>query len=358
MSTELSALLGVLFLVLAIITTYLMFQFWGYPYDKVKGKSECPQWKMNIHRAFGYGYVLVYIVMMLQMVPRLWTYQVEFSARTVAHICLGLTIGVILLVKISILRWFRHFEEWMPVLGVGLLLCTFLLTGLSLPFVLKERSAAIEHAFTSETRGRLLEILPSTKLGEGVEDISALVSEDNLRSGRRVLLNKCTYCHDLRTAIARPRTPDDWFRTVQRMAAKPAFGQALEEIDQQQVTIYLVALTPELQESAKARRRATESGRLSKEAVERVTQIGVETTEREGLAEEGQLSAQDLPAAQLTFQSKCSGCHGLDELDYATPETKEQVNSLLARMVKNGLEATGSELDQIRLFLMRTYASE
>ena len=79
----------------------------------------------------------------VQMVPRLWEYQVEFPARTVAHFMLGFTIGVILLLKVSILRWFRHFEEWMPVLGVGLLTCTVLLSALSLPFVFRELSKLV-----------------------------------------------------------------------------------------------------------------------------------------------------------------------------------------------------------------------
>jgi hypothetical protein len=142
MPISVSAVLGVVFLALAFVSTFMMFKFWGYPYDKERRKSECPQWKMNIHRGVGYAYGIIYLVMMAQMVPRLWEYQVEFPARTVAHIMLGFTIGVILILKISILRWFRHFEEWMPVLGVALLTCTVLLSGLSLPFVFREQVLA------------------------------------------------------------------------------------------------------------------------------------------------------------------------------------------------------------------------
>src|SRR5688572_28774251 len=103
MTSSVSAILGIRFLGLAIASVLLMFQFWGYPYDKEKRKSACPQWKMNVHRGVGYAYAILYVVMMFQMVPRLWTYQVEFPARTVAHIMLGITIGVVLLLKIVIL---------------------------------------------------------------------------------------------------------------------------------------------------------------------------------------------------------------------------------------------------------------
>jgi hypothetical protein len=224
MSAAVNAVLGILFLGLAVLSTLLMFRFWGYPYDEKNRKSSCPQWKMNIHRGVGYAYALVYIVLMSQMVPRMWTYQIEFPARTVAHIILGITIGVILLVKIVILRWFRHFEEWMPALGVSLLLCTFLLIGLSVPFVAKERALASGDTFTAENRERTRGLLSRAGFADKV-DFDELASERSLRSGRNVLLTKCTYCHDLRTAIARPRTPSDWLRTVERMAESRCSGK-------------------------------------------------------------------------------------------------------------------------------------
>ena len=102
-----TSLLGIVFLGLSFAATFLMFHLWGYEYDEVNKKSSAPQWKMNIHRAIGFAYVIVYIVMMTEMVPRLWEYQVEFPARTVVHVLLGTIIGVVLLIKVSIIRFFR-----------------------------------------------------------------------------------------------------------------------------------------------------------------------------------------------------------------------------------------------------------
>lgn len=254
MPISVTATLGVLFLVLAFVSTYLMFRFWGYPYDKERRRSDCPQWKMNIHRAVGYAYAAIYVVMMTQMVPRIWEYQVEFPARTVAHIMLGFTIGVILLLKISILRWFRHFEEWMPVLGVGLLVCTVLLSGLSLPFVVREQAVAnSEDTFSEENRERVRELLATAGLPPST-DLEALSSPRWLRYGRRVLLEECTFCHDLRTAISRPRTPQDWVRTVERMAEKPTLGPRIADDEIHAAAAYLIAITPQLQRSAKSKR--------------------------------------------------------------------------------------------------------
>ena len=142
MNTTITTGLGIAFLVLGLSTVFLMFHLWGYPFDKATRTSAAPKGLMILHRILGFLYVGVYIAMMWMMVPRMWTYQVEFPPRTVAHIILGLTIGFILIIKISIIRFFRHLEEWMPYLGTLLLFCTVLLLGLSLPFTFKERHFA------------------------------------------------------------------------------------------------------------------------------------------------------------------------------------------------------------------------
>src|SRR5258706_9206926 len=143
MQTTLNAVLGLVFLSLGLAGTFLMFKLWGYPFDHEKMVSAAPKNLMRLHRLIGYAYGLIYLYLMFQMVPRLWSYQVEFPARTVAHLLLGMAIGVILLVKISIVRWFKHLEGTLvPFLGTALLLCTFLLIGLSVPFTFRERALA------------------------------------------------------------------------------------------------------------------------------------------------------------------------------------------------------------------------
>jgi len=45
------------------------------------------------HRVFGYVFLALYVLLMWEMVPRLWTYQIELPARTVMHMSLGIAIG-------------------------------------------------------------------------------------------------------------------------------------------------------------------------------------------------------------------------------------------------------------------------
>ncbi len=51
------------------------------------------------HRGLGLIYIIIYVILMTQMIPRMWTYQVELPARTVIHLVLGLSIGIVYPVK-------------------------------------------------------------------------------------------------------------------------------------------------------------------------------------------------------------------------------------------------------------------
>ena len=345
MTVWFTTILGVAFLGLAIAATYLMFKLWGYPFDKEKGKSEAPKWQMNLHRAIGYAYVIIYVIMMVKMVPRLWQYQIEFPPRTVAHIMLGLTIGIILVIKISILRWYRHFEEWMPTLGVSLLICTVLLCALSIPNVLKERALATSgpggSAFSVENRTRVARLLGTIEIGEG-ETAKSLASEKWLVAGREVLLDECVFCHDLRTAIARPRSPADWQRLVARMQNKPSLGPVIDDREALAVTAYLVAITPELQRSAKDKRAVS------------LTKTKTEQMLKDANKDDGAPSV-DLAAAKEIFEEECSLCHDLSDATDSPPTTIAELDGIIARMIENGMEVDEPVLKQIREYMRLTF---
>ncbi len=387
-----SALLGVIFLGLAFAATFTMFQFWGYDYDEVNKKSSCPQWKMNIHRGIGFAYVVVYILMMFEMVPRLWEYQVEFPVRTVVHILLGSTIGIILIIKISILRFFRHFEEWMPALGVTLLVCTVLLGVMSMPAFFRERALAEGAvgggAYSAENRERVAGLLTNAGFPDGVE-LSELSTRPSLQKGRRVLLDKCVACHDLKTVIARPRTPQDWVRTNKRMANKPSLGVTISEHEGHLVAAYLIAITPDLQRSAKSKRAdRLDRGEAKKAAAEVLVALDAGVPEHadsgttESLPETPETDPPktdtgkpetpkpkpikpatkkpakkpfDMAKAKALYQEECSLCHGLSDVTDAPPGSRKEVNQVLSRMIENGLDLDKQDLSLIRGYMVRRF---
>ena len=111
--------LGLIFLAVAAAQVLTGFYAWGFPYDHEKYRSQAPRSLVWTHRLFGFAYIAIYIYLMSKMVPRMWTYQIELPARTVSHLILGISIGGLLLVKLSIVRFFRYLEaQLVPFLGV------------------------------------------------------------------------------------------------------------------------------------------------------------------------------------------------------------------------------------------------
>ena len=255
MSSTLSMWLGILFVVLGIAAVVLQAWLWNPKYwDPVAKKSHAPPFWMGVHRAVGYGYAAIYVVMMVEMVPRLWEYQIELPARTVMHATAAISIGVILVTKIAILRFFRHFEEAMPALGLALLVCTVVLATLSLPFALRAHGS--DAAFTDENRERVRTILSRLELARDGEVRTAeeLSTRDALYRGREVVMQRCSTCHDLRTVLVQPRTGSGWLSLNRRMQNKPTLGLPLTDDEVLFATAYLIAITPQLREDVRARR--------------------------------------------------------------------------------------------------------
>ncbi len=343
MDTLGNAILGITFLGLGAAGTFMMFHLWGYPFDHEKLKSTAPSHLMLIHRIVGYAYGIIYVYLMIQMVPRLWNYQIEFPARTVAHLVLGMSIGVILIVKISIVRYFKHLESTLiPFLGTMLFICTFLLIGLSAPFAMKEvylqRSAIGGSAFSAESLHRVKILLPKAGMSSAAP-FEELASVKGLKAGRDVLLSKCVQCHDLRTVLVKPRTPENWTQTVNRMAERSVFTPISEQ-EQWFVAAYLIAISPELQQGVKNKL---------------VTQAQEGATIDAATLEVGATKPFDLSVTQKVFESTCSQCHGLNNVDKTPPKSARQAGGLVARMVSNGLHAPQDDLEQIVFYLTKTY---
>jgi cytochrome c553 len=346
-----NSLIGIIFLSLAAGLTFLMFYVWKFPFDHERYKSAAPPLAVLSHRLMGYLFVLIYIYIMWTMVPRLWSYQVELPARTVLHLALGISIGALLILKLVIVRFFKHMEaKLVPALGVGLFLCSFLLISLVLPFSLREaylESTALGDESMIQSRiKRVRELLPTT----GLEDeklLADLASKKGLIAGRRILTAKCVQCHDLRTVLVRPRTPQAWQQTVSRMANRSTILNPITEDDQWFVTAYLIAVSPTLQQTLKERRK------METRAIESQTsmQSAMNLSEIED-------ADYEHAAAEKLFKQKCSQCHDHTQVEQAPPATKADVLALVQRMVGNGLAASEAELGAIIRYLTVTYTKQ
>jgi len=351
LSTLGNSILGTMLFALAAALTFLMFYVWKFPYDHEKSHSHAPLASITIHRLLGYLYVVIYLYIMWNMVPRLWSYQIELPARTVVHLTLGILIGALLVIKLAIVRYFKHMEARLaPILGSGLFICTFLLVALVLPFSLREvylESTALGDDSMVESRiKRVRDLLPTA----GLEDenlLDDLASKKGLIAGRRILTAKCVQCHDLRTVLARPRTPRAWQQTVSRMANRSTILNPITEDDKWFVTAYLIAVSPTLQETLKQRRRMEQAAIESQENMRSAVKLtGAEDSE------------YDFAKAKNLFEQKCSQCHGPEQITQRPPETELEAIALVQRMVGNGLTASESELNTIIQYLVATYVKK
>jgi len=338
--------LGLLFVVVAGAATFLMFYLWKFPYDHQRYKSDAPPSLVRLHRMLGYLYVGVYFYFLWEMVPRLWNYQIEFPARTVVHFTMALVIGGLLLVKVAVVRFFKHLEaKLLPALGTALLLCTVVLIGLSVPFALQQwlqnGIGQSNEVYAEDNRDRVRELLREVGLEE--EDrLNEYTSSRGLKAGERVLTGKCIQCHDLRTALIRPRTAQRWRSLVERMAKRSLSVDPITATEEWQVTAYLIAVSPRLQSARENQKEQQDDAQRCRNCLDRIHSDDLERFDRD-------------KAAQLV-QQKCTQCHGLDRLESAPPGSFEESKQLIGRMIDEGFTASEDEIRLIVFHLTRKYA--
>ncbi|MFZ6184915.1 c-type cytochrome [Nannocystis pusilla] len=339
-----SVTLGLLFLISGFASLFLMFKLWGWPDGHQPGMSKAPSHLVRLHDIFKVVFTALYVVMMAVMVPRLWNYQVELPPRSAVHVSLGFLLGVLLLVELAFYRVFRHLQDWVPPLATATVGCAVLLLGLSVPSALREYGLARGQVgggvYSVENRDRVARLLPLAEMPEGAP-FAELTTVDALRHGREILATKCVVCHDLKTVLVQPRAPAGWWRTVERMADKPTFEDPLTERELYDVTAYLIAITGDLQRSARQQR---EQKLKQQQAIAPVDPAAP-------------APAYDAAAAQKAFETRCSECHELAEVDKKPPTSAREVKEVIERMVAdNGMAAPPGELDLCYAFMVRKYA--
>ena len=352
MGTLENTILGIAFWVVGLANTLLMFKLWSYPFDHERLVSSAPRSLMFVHRALGYVFVAIYVILMVQMVPRLWAYQVELPARTVAHLVMGIGIGAVLLVKILVVRFFRHLESaTAPLLGIAIFVGTTILIGLSAPHALREAYLSRHAAGGTDLGARGVDRVKALMPGAGLPasiPVHQIASPAGLSQGRSVLLKKCVQCHDLRTVLAKPRTPEGWVDIVRRMAERSVFDP-ISDKEQWYAAAYLVAISPDLQKSVSLKRQQER------------TQVPPERIRRPAAPPKAPRQAPadtfDLRKAQSAFESTCNGCHSLSNVDQAPPKSEAAARDLVARMVDNGLSADQATLEQVVAYLTRKYGT-
>ena len=123
--------------------------------------------------------------------------------------------------------------------------------------------------------------------------------------------------------------PDAWRQTVRRMADRTTLLDPLDEEQQWQVTAYLVALSPQLQQSVQQMREQQERRDETKQAAASMT----------GKREEP--SAYDAVQAKRLFETKCSECHKLTLVEKKPPDSEDAARDARRADGRRGADGQG-----------------
>lgn len=351
MNTIFSLWLGIAFLVLGVAAVIIQAILWNPDkyWDPVKKKTNAPRLWLGVHRVIGYAFGAIYLVMMWHMVPRLWEYQVELPARTIIHATAAILLGVLLITKIVILKWFRYFEESMPQLGLGILACTVLISVLSIPYAVRG-TGLVAKSLDPENRERISRVLSDIKF-ENAVPVPELVSDKGLRKGREVLAQECVRCHDMRTILAKPRSGANWHQVIVRMLDKPTiFDKPLDPKDVPYVTAFMISITPDIQGSRKAKLAQADEAKIAESKMDAKLSDGNDP--------ESEVKTPELPTeqAKALYEKRCIDCHEHKEVLDRGGDTEEGWAQVVRRMVVEE-EAVINAIEgiQIARYLAATY---
>jgi len=190
-SMQHTILLALLMAAIAVVNASLMAWLWRFPMQpdptgrNPNGVSTAPRFGVNLHRGLGYVFVLAYVVLLFEMVPRMWSFRVA-TASGIAHAALGLVTGVLLVVKIAVIRRFHALGHRLPWIGGTLAATTLIVAALG--------------------------VVPAWTVIQPLASLSP-----DLAQGRAIVSRKCNQCHGASTIASEREDARKWGRITREM---------------------------------------------------------------------------------------------------------------------------------------------
>ncbi|MCI5141115.1 MAG: hypothetical protein D3909_05185 [Candidatus Electrothrix sp. ATG1] len=290
MSPIITSIAGLIATLTGAFAMLLMLELRGNP-----GKdSKVNKRLIKAHKITGYLFIAFFIVIFAIMLAKVETYQKDFSPRTILHISLALLIIPLLFFKILIIRRFKHFEKKIPGIGLAVFLALFLLNSMTAGYyflhqieVDKQSLPAEDAAVLDEKKGqklvakkcgkchtleRIFKTLktdqgwadtvnrmvsfdtPNISESEGKQILTYLISQQKRREkitpesaegvnkkmiGKKMVEQKCSFCHGLDKVYIAKKTPEEWDKTIDKMAGYSDQEEFLAPQDKEAVIEFL-----------------------------------------------------------------------------------------------------------------------
>jgi len=162
-------LLALVFLSSGFTALITMLTLMGKPDKKMSPKT-----LKNIHKSGGYLFLILLPVLVFLGAKYWASAGDQISTRAVFHIVLALTLFIVFFIKLSIVRIFKQFMKFLPVMGITLFSLTFIIVSITGGFHML-RSIATP---VSEVQGEI-------PMDAGAD----------VRNGQLLFQNNCIFCH-------------------------------------------------------------------------------------------------------------------------------------------------------------------
>ena len=211
--TPLSALIGVLFVLLAVGAVWLMFDG-----SRSAPQSDRARRMIRAHRVAGYLFIALFCIMTWFMILKIKDRPDELPAPSMLHALIAVVMAPLLFIKVLVARYYRNHTSILVPLGLTIFVLAFVLvTTTAGPYFL--RTATVKNI--------------------SLQAIDMGVAKIDLQASEALMQRRCSRCHNLDRVVGAKKDARGWLATVDRMRGLP--GSGISESDEKIILSYLLS---------------------------------------------------------------------------------------------------------------------
>ncbi|MBE0425760.1 MAG: cytochrome c [Nitrospirae bacterium] len=175
--------LSLVLLLLTLLAMFTMFEVLGRTEKRFNVTT-----LIRIHRLNGKFYFALYLIIAYFCLDFILETKGEPSPRATFHGVFALAVIVLLLLKVSFVRFYRQFYGYVKTIGILIALLTFGMIGTSGGYYLLTTKSGTDILFKKVTEEKK----------EAPEGAGIIVKTDpeNIKKGKELYESKCFFCHD------------------------------------------------------------------------------------------------------------------------------------------------------------------